>query len=105
MFDDKKKQFEKQVELDSEKKFKVASKRNKLLGQWAAKMMGIEDNTLIENYIEEIIEADFIKPGSDDVLEKIDTDFKNKNLEIKFSEIEKKLLEFEKIALEEIGNI
>ena len=50
---------------------------------------GIEDNTLIENYIEEIIEADFIKPGSDDVLEKIDTDFKNKNLEIKFSEIEK----------------
>ncbi len=100
MFDDRKKQFEKKVELETENKFKVTAKRNKLLGLWAAQTMGLE-KSLIDNYIETVIDSDFEKPGYSDVLEKISKDFKSKNIQITLAEIEKKLLEFEEKALNE----
>ena len=36
-FDERKKSFEKKFAHDEELKFKVASRRNKYLGQWASK--------------------------------------------------------------------
>ena len=89
--------------MNAENKFKVASKRNRMLGRWAAEKMNLESN-LVEDYIESVIEADFEKPGHDDVLEKINNDFKNKNLEITANTIESKLNEFEKLAFDEINN-
>ena len=41
-FDERKKSFEKKFAHDEELKFKVASRRNKYLGQWASKKLGYD---------------------------------------------------------------
>ena len=41
-FDERKKSFEKKFAHDEELKFKVASRRNKYLGQWASQKLGFD---------------------------------------------------------------
>ena len=57
-FDERKKSFEKKFAHDEELKFKVASRRNKYLGQWASKKLGYDENKEKE-YIQSVIKADF----------------------------------------------
>ena len=42
-FEDRKKNFENKFAHDEELKFKVNSKRNKYLGEWAAEILGKKD--------------------------------------------------------------
>ena len=102
MFDDKKKGLEKKLDLDAQKKFKVTAIRNKSLGRWAAEQLGLE-NSKIDDYIDEVIMADFNKPGYEDVVEKILSDFKEVKINISYSEIEEKLLKYEKEATDKIS--
>ncbi|MES2035802.1 MAG: ATPase inhibitor subunit zeta, partial [Pseudomonadota bacterium] len=41
-FDDREKGFEKKFALDAEQEFKASARRNRLLGEWAAGLMGLE---------------------------------------------------------------
>ena len=102
MFDDKKKGLEKKIDLDAQKKFKVTAIRNKNLGEWAAKQLELE-NSKVEDYIDEVIMADFNEPGYEDVIKKILNDFKEANINISFSEIKEKLLKYEKEATDKIS--
>ena len=102
MFDDKKKGLEKKIDLDAQKKFKVTAIRNKNLGKWAAEQLDLESSK-VEGYIDEVIMADFNKPGYEDVVEKILSDFKEAKINISFSEIEEKLLKYEKEATDKIS--
>ncbi len=56
-FDDREKAFEAQYEHDEQLKFKVNARRNKLLGLWAAKLMGIDGADLLDG-----LGADGAKP-------------------------------------------
>ena len=47
--------------------------------------------------------ADFNKPGYEDVVEKILSDFKEVKINISYSEIEEKLLKYEKEATDKIS--
>ena len=49
-FEDRKKNFENKFAHDEELKFKVNSKRNKYLGEWAAEILGKKDKEK-EQYI------------------------------------------------------
>ena len=102
MFDDKKKGLEKKIELDAQKKFKFTAIRNKNLGKWAAEQLGLE-NSKVEDYIDEVIMADFNEPGYEDVIKKILNDFKEAKINISFSEIEEKLFKYEKEATDKIS--
>ena len=102
MFDDKKKGLEKKIDLDAQKKFKITAIRNKNLGEWAAEQLGLK-NSKVEDYIDEVITADFNEPGYEDVIKKILNDFKEANINISFSEIEEKLLKYEKEATDKIS--
>ena len=102
MFDDKKKGLEKKIDLDAQKKFKVTAIRNKNLGKWAAEQLELESSKF-EDYIDAVIMADFKKPGYEDVIEKILSDFKEANINISSSEIEEKLLKYEKEATDKIS--
>ena len=42
-FDDRERAFESQYARDQEMQFKIVARRNRLLGQWAAKKMGLTD--------------------------------------------------------------
>ena len=78
-FDEREKGFEKKFEKDQELQFKATARRNKLLGLWAAEQMGMKGDAA-ESYAKEVVKADFDKPGDDDVLQKVLSDFKAKNV-------------------------
>ena len=102
MFDDKKKGLEKKIDLDTQKKFKVTAIRNKSLGRWAGEQLGLEGSE-IDEYIDEVIMADFDEPGFEDVIKKILNDFKKAEISITYNEIKEKLLKFEKEAINKIA--
>ena len=89
-FDERKKSFEKKFAHDEELKFKVASRRNKYLGQWVSQKLGYDENKEKE-YIQSVIKADFQEAGDEDVFRKIYEDLKNHN--ISEEEIRKKMNE------------
>ena len=66
-FNDREKAFEQQFEHDQELQFKANARKNKLLGLWAAGLMG-KTGADAEAYSKEIVMADFEKPGAHDVV-------------------------------------
>ena len=79
-FDDRKKGFERKFAHDQELQFKASARRNKLLGLWAAELMGIEGDDA-EEYAKAVIRSDLEEPGDQDVFRKIRRDFDEKNID------------------------
>lgn len=73
-FDKRKDAFENKFAHDAERDFKITVRRNKLLGTWAAGLMGLE-GTEADAYAKTVVQADFIEVGDDDVIGKVMTDF------------------------------
>ncbi len=73
------KDFEAKFALDEKIRFKVEARASKLFGLWAASKLGISDK---EEYAIGIVEANLDIPGFEDVLLKINQDFKAKNIEM-----------------------
>ena len=92
-FDDREKGFEQKYKHDKELDFKVNARRNKLLGLWAAKELGMPDAEA-EAYAKTVVMADFQKPGEEDVVEKIVADFKQKGIEMSEHRVRKHMSEF-----------
>ncbi len=73
-FDDREDKFEKKFAHDAELRFKAEARRNKLLGLWAAGLMG-KTGADADAYAKEVIKADFEEAGDEDVFRKIRKDF------------------------------
>ena len=69
-FDEREDAFEAKFARDAEMQFKVEARRNKLLGLWAAELLGKSDDEA-NAYASEVVKADFEEPGDDDVLRKV----------------------------------
>lgn len=69
-FDDREKSFEKKFQHDQEIQFKVNARKNKLLGLWAAGLLG-KAGADAESYAKDVVMADFEKPGDSDVIHKL----------------------------------
>ena len=69
-FDQRKDAYENKFAHDEELRFKATARRNKLLGLWAASLMG-KSGADAEAYAKEIVLANFEKPGENDVLHKL----------------------------------
>jgi len=69
-FDDRENAFENKFAHDAEMKFKAEARRNKLLGMWAAGLMGKSDADA-EAYATEVVKADFEEAGDEDVYRKL----------------------------------
>ena len=72
-FDDRKKAFESKFANDAEMQFKVAAKRNKFVGLWAAELLGKSGDDA-ENYAREVIKSDMEEAGDEDVIRKVQGD-------------------------------
>ena len=77
-FEDRKKSFEKKFAHDEELQFKISAKRNKYIGEWVSQILGYDDKKKNE-YIQDVIKADFAEAGDEDVFRKIKEDLKNYN--------------------------
>lgn len=72
-FDDRESAFEGKFAHDAEMQFKAEARRNKLLGLWAAGLMGKSGDGAMD-YAREVIKADFQEAGDEDVYRKVAAD-------------------------------
>lgn len=72
-FDDRERAFETKFAHDMEMQFKAVARRNKLLGLWAAGLLG-KTGQAAEDYAMEVIRADFEEAGHEDVFRKVAAD-------------------------------
>ena len=69
-FQDRQKGEERKFAMDAETAFRVAARRNRLLGHWAAEKMGLSPEET-EAYAKAVIQADFEEAGDEDVIRKL----------------------------------
>ncbi len=69
-FDDRKTGFEAKFAHDEALQFKVQARANKLLGLWAAGLLG-KDGDAANAYAVEVVKADFEEAGHEDVYRKV----------------------------------
>ena len=65
---DRERDFENRYAHDQELRFRIEARRNKLLGLWAAEKLG-KAGEEANAYAQEVIKADFLLPGDDDVFQ------------------------------------
>jgi hypothetical protein len=66
-FDDREKALENKFGHDMDLQFKARARKNKMLGLWAAGLLG-KTGADAEHYARDIVMADFEKPGEHDVI-------------------------------------
>jgi hypothetical protein len=92
-FKDREKSFEKKFVMDEELKFKAESRRNRLLGQWAAAKLGLS-GAEVDDYIKAVRKADLAQKGDEDVFQKIKKDLADKGLSVPDGELRKAMDDF-----------
>jgi hypothetical protein len=86
-FNERQKRFETQFTRDQELAFRIAARRNRLLGLWAAARLGIADTDAAEAYARTVVAADFAAPGDADVVAKVLADFDAKGIAVTEAEV------------------
>tara|TARA_Y100000816_G_C25802545_1_gene420315 strand:+ start:354 stop:662 length:309 start_codon:yes stop_codon:yes gene_type:complete len=94
-FEDRKKSFEKKFAHDEELQFKINAKKNKYIAEWVSNLLGLTEEKK-NQYIQDVIKADFAEAGDEDVFRKIKIDLKEKDL--KDEEIRDKMKELNEKA-------
>ena len=69
-FDDRQRAFESKFAHDEEMKFRITARRNRLLGEWAARQMGLSEAET-EAYAKDVVRSDFEEAGDHDVVRKV----------------------------------
>ncbi len=72
-FDSRENAFENKYAHDEEMQFRAVARRNKMVGLWAAELMGKTTEAAAE-YAKTVIKADFEEAGHEDVVRKLAAD-------------------------------
>ncbi|KQX34051.1 hypothetical protein ASD04_17570 [Devosia sp. Root436] len=101
-FEDRQKGQEAKFAFDAEKKFKAEARRNKLVGIWAAELLG-HTGDAARAYAAEVVAADFEEAGDEDVFRKVSADLKAKGLSIGDDVVRQKMAQLVQVANEQIA--
>ncbi len=80
-FDDRERGFETKFAHDQEMAFRVTARRNRLIGEWAAGLMGL-NAAETDAYAKAVVQADFEEMGDEDVIRKLLGDLVSANIDI-----------------------
>jgi hypothetical protein len=69
-FDDRERAFETKFARDEDMAFRVTARRNRLVGTWAAGLMGLTPEET-DAYAKAVVQADFEEAGDEDVIRKL----------------------------------
>src|SRR5206468_12421237 len=69
-FDDRERAFESKFAHDEEMRFRITARRNRLLGEWAARKMRLSEAET-ESYAKDVVRSDFEEAGEHDVIRKV----------------------------------
>jgi hypothetical protein len=100
-FDDREKGFERKFALDQEQEFKASARRNRMLGEWAAGLMGLAEDR-VATYAQAVVRSDLEQPGEEDVLRKVFEDLKGSGVQVSEGEVRMKMDEFMAQAREQV---
>ncbi len=89
-FDDRERAFETKYARDQDMQFRIVARRNKLLGHWAARLMGLSQAES-DAYASAVIRADFEEAGDEDVIRKVLGDLTSAGVECDESKIREAL--------------
>ncbi|RMH50588.1 MAG: DUF1476 domain-containing protein [Alphaproteobacteria bacterium] len=99
-FDERERAFENKFAHDQEMQFKAIARRNKLLGLWAAGLLGLSGEAANE-YAMSVVQADFEEVGEEDVFRKLKADLGDRVSE---AEIRRQMVELRAVAKEQVMN-
>ena len=85
-FNDRERAFETKYARDEEMQFRIIARRNRLLGEWAARQMGLSDAETA-SYAKDVVRADFEEAGDEDVIRKVLGDLTAANVEVSEEQI------------------
>lgn len=102
-FDKRKDAFESKFAHDEELRFKAEARRNRLLGMWAAELLGKSGDDA-EEYAKAVVAADFEEAGEEDVFRKVRADFDEAGVEQSDHQIRRTMDELMGTAIEQIRN-
>ena len=91
-FSDRRKGEEAKFAMDDEMAFRVAARRNRLLGEWAAGLMGLTEEET-DAYKKAVVQADFEEAGDEDVIRKLLGDLTGSDCDVSEADIRAKLEE------------
>ena len=72
-FNDRERAYESKFAHDADLRFKAEARRNRLLGEWAADLLG-KTGDEARTYAMTVVSADFDEPGEEDVFRKVEAD-------------------------------
>ncbi len=101
-FPDREKGFERKYQLDQDQQFRAGARRDRLFGQWAAGKLG-HQGASADTYAAAVVDANFDKPGDDDMLDKVKADFKAANVAVSDADIAKALADSYAAAAQQIA--
>jgi hypothetical protein len=101
--DDLGKSHESKFAHDSELEFKAVARRNKLVGLWAADLMGLSGEAA-QAYAKEVVIADLEEKGDEDVFRKLRQDLDGKSIEMSDHRIRREMDDLMTAAREQIYN-
>ena len=90
-FNDREKAFESKFAHDAEMEFKVQSRRDKLVGLWAAELMGLSGADA-EAYAKEVVLADLEEAGDEDVFRKLRGDLDARAVKVSDAQIREQMV-------------
>ena len=100
-FDDREQAFENKFAHDEELEFKATARRNRMLGVWAAGLMGLEGDH-VEEYAKAVVKSDFEQPGDEDVLRKVFKDLSASGTKVTEGAVRAKMEELLAISRDQI---
>lgn len=89
-FDDRKRGQEAKFQLDQELEFKAQARRAKLVGLWAAGLMGLADEAAAD-YAKSVVVADLEEAGVEDLFRKIRGDLDMHSIQLSDHQIRAKM--------------
>lgn len=95
---DRERGYEAKFAHDEDLRFKATVRRNRLLGHWAAELLG-KDGDAKDAYAKEVVASDFEEAGDEDVFRKLRGDLPD---EVSDTEIRSKMNEFLSKAVTDI---
>ena len=101
-FDKREEGFEKKFAHDEELRFKAMARRNRLLGEWAAELLG-KSGEEAKAYALTVVSSDFDEPGDEDVMRKVMADIAAKGSKITEADVRAKLTKLEGTAREQLS--
>jgi hypothetical protein len=98
-FNDREQGIEGKFASDQALEFRATARRNRMIGEWAARLMGLEN---VDDYARAVVKSEIDLPSDEDVLRKVSQDLSGSGLSVPLSEVRSKMDEFLAVARDQL---